>query len=175
VLVGVVVLVLALTSLGGGSSSSGKGATTSSSTGSAHARKTHTTTHGGGGASTEASSPAASPAETHVAVLNGTSTAGLAHRLSASLQQGGYSQATALNGTPPGSHQTTVVEYAGGYRADAQGVARTLEVAQVQPMEAAVASLVGGSTVAVIVGADKVPTVASGSGESSGGAATATP
>ena len=96
-----------------------------------------------------------SPAEAQVAVLNGTSTPNLAHRLSASLQQSGYSQATPLNGTPPGSHQTTVIEYTSGHRAEAAQVAQALGVTQVQPIEAAVSPLVGSSTVVVIAGLDK--------------------
>ncbi len=106
-----------------------------------------------------------------MAVLNGTSTAGLAHRLSASLQQSGYSQATPLNGTPPGSHQTTVIEYASGHRADAAQVAQALGVSGVQPMEASVSTLAGGSTVVVIAGLDK----AGSPGEASSGAAGGAP
>ncbi len=88
-------------------------------------------------------------------MLNGTSTPNLAHRLSASLQQSGYSQATPLSGTPPGSHQTTVVEYTSGHRAEAAKVAQALGVTQVQPIEAAVSPLAGSSTVVVIAGLDK--------------------
>ena len=90
-----------------------------------------------------------------MAVLNGTNTTGLAHSLSKDLQQSGYSQAMALNGTPPGSHPITVVEYTSGHRADAQGVARALGVTQVQPLEAAVSSLAGAATVVVVAGEDK--------------------
>ena len=100
------------------------------------ARTHHSHEHLGGTHPSESSAPAVSPAETQVAVLNGTSTPKLAHRLSASLQQSGYSQATPLNGTPPGSHQTTVVEYSSGHHAEAAQVAQALGVTQVQPMEA---------------------------------------
>jgi hypothetical protein len=153
VVIGVVAVVLVVGLLGG---SSGKGsANTSASTTAAPkpARHTHTAT------STttphESSTPAVGAAETQVAVLNGTGMAGLAHRLSSSLQQSGYSEANALNGTPPGSHQTTVVEYSAGHRAEAARVARTLGVTQVQPLEATVSPLVGDSTVVVIAGLDK--------------------
>jgi hypothetical protein len=98
----------------------------------------------------------------HVAVLNGTSTTGLAHRLSASLQQSGYSQATALNGTPPGSHQVTVVEYVAGDRADAKLVAQALNVSEVKPLESSVATLAGGATVVVIAGIDKAGSAGEG-------------
>jgi hypothetical protein len=92
-------------------------------------------------------------------VLNGTETTGLAHRVSSALQQRGYSQATALSGRPPGTNQVTVVQYASGHQSDAQGVARSLSVSQVQPMEAAVSSLSGTAKVVVIVGADQAATV----------------
>lgn len=169
-IVGIAVLVVALTSLGGGSStghgSTGTGATSTGATGKAQHGAANATGHG------EASAPAASPAETHVVVLNGTNTTGLAHKLSANLQQSGYSQSQALDGTPPGAHPATVVEYASGHRADAAHVAQALEVTRVLPMEAAVSSLAGSATVVVIAGLDKATP---GSGEVAGGATGATP
>ena len=95
------------------------------------------------------------PAKTEVVVLNGTSTTGLAHRVSGELQQHGYSKATALDGTPPGRNQVTVVEYASGHRAEAQSVASAIGVSQAQPMEGTVASLSASAPVVVIVGLDK--------------------
>jgi len=159
VIIGVIAVVLVVSSLGGGS---GKSAATSSASSTTRSDRTHT----GGSSSThpsESSTPAVGPAETQVAVLNGTSTNGLAHRLSATLQQSGYSQATPLDGVPPGTRQTTVVQYVSGHHAEAAQVARALGVseAQVQPMEGSVSPLVGGSTVVVIAGLDKA-----GAGES---------
>jgi hypothetical protein len=164
VIVGIAVLVVALTSLGGGSSRGhGSTATGTTSTGAtakgSGATGGHATTHG------EASAPAASPAETHVVVLNGTSTPELAHKLSANLQQSGYSRSQPLDGTPPGSHTATVVEYASGHRADATHVAQALEVTRIQPMEASVLSLAGSATVVVIAGLDKATPAVSGGGE----------
>jgi hypothetical protein len=95
------------------------------------------------------------PAETTVTVLNGTETTGLAHHVSEELQQTGFSQATALNGRPPGTNQVTVVEYASGHQAEAGGVAHSLSVAHVEPMESSVAALAGSASVVVIVGQDK--------------------
>jgi hypothetical protein len=92
-------------------------------------------------------------------VLNGTETTGLAHRVAGQLQQSGYTKSVALAGRPSGANQTTVVQYASGHRADAEGVARALGAGQPQPMEAAVASLSGSATVVVIVGLDKAATV----------------
>jgi hypothetical protein len=116
----------------------------------------------GRGAHTRASSSATSRASIHVAVLNGTNTNGLAHHLSASLQQSGYSQAVALDGTPPGEHPTSIVEYAAGDSAEAERVARVLSVSQVQPMESSVAGLAGGSAVVVVAGLDKAGTAGEG-------------
>ena len=168
-----VAVVLILSSSGGKSSlqhatvaqSTGTGTNTTSTTRSTH--HTRPSSH-----HVESTPPAASPSATAVAVLNGTSTNGLAHSLSSDLQQNGYSQAAALNGTPPGSHASTVVEYASGHRADAQGVAKALSVTQVQPMEATVASLAGAATVVVIAGEDKASAVSETS--SGGGASSAT-
>jgi hypothetical protein len=169
VIVSIAVLVVALTALGGGSSTGheSSGAAVTSTGGAKKARPggTHAKTHG-------VSAPAASPAETRVAVLNGTGTTGLAHKLSANLQQSGYTQATALSGTPSGSHSTTIVEYSSGHRADAAHVAQALEVTGVQPMEPSVSSLSGSATVVVIAGLDKAT---AGSGEAAGGATGTTP
>jgi hypothetical protein len=166
ILGGVVVVVVAIVlvlSLHGGGKSSGQGSSNAggsvTNTGST-TTKTHKRTSSHQGESTVA----ANPASTAVVVLNGTSTNGLAHSLANDLQQGGYSQAAAMNGTPPGSHATTVVEYTGGHRADAQGVASALSVTRVQPIEAAVSSLAGSATVVVVAGEDKASTA----GETSG-------
>jgi LytR cell envelope-related transcriptional attenuator len=149
VLVSVVVAGIAIASLG---SSRGSSAGHGSSAGSGHGRGTH------GGAS--ASAP--NPASIHVVVLNGTAVTGLAHRLSAGLQQSGYSQAVALDGTPPGEHPTSVVEYAPGDSAAAKRVAQALSVSQVQPLEAAVGGLAAGASVVVVVGQDKAGTAGAG-------------
>jgi LytR cell envelope-related transcriptional attenuator len=171
VIVVVVALVLVLSS-GGGGKSTGQGSSAGQSAASSAASTTssapshkHASSH-----QSESSAPAASPAATSVAVLNGTNTTGLAHSLSKVLQQSGYSQATALNGTPPGSHTITLVEYTAGHRADAQGVASALGVAQVQPMEAAVSSLASPAIVVVVAGADKAAGVSGGETSGAGGA-----
>jgi hypothetical protein len=94
-----------------------------------------------------------------VAVLNGTETNGLAHQVSGTLQQSGYTQAVALSGRPPGANQVTVVEYTPGHRSAAEGVARSLAVTTVQPIESSTAALSGSASVAVVVGLDKAATV----------------
>ena len=151
ILVGAVALVLALTSLNGSSgspatSSNAASGTAGTTTTAKHIKHTHT-----------AAKPTvpANAGETPVAVLNGTETTGLAHRISGQLQQLGYSQAAPLSGHPPGATQSTVVEYASGHRSDAESVARVLGVSNVQAMEAAITPLAGSANVAVVVGADK--------------------
>ena len=140
---------VAVTALGG--SSSGKAETASAKTAAAR-----------GGAGSKRSShkaapqvPTVSPAETTVTVLNATEAEGLAHRTASELQQNGYSEATAMNGKPPGSGLLSVVEYVGGHKAEAEGVARSADVTHVEPIEAAVTALAGSANVVVIVGADK--------------------
>jgi hypothetical protein len=154
VLVVAAAVAVALTTLGGSShSSAGAGSTTTSA---ASAPQPHSATHRQASKKPSTSGPrTTSPAEASVAVLNGTETTGLAHRISGVLQQRGYSQATALSGRPPGANQVTVVEYASGHQADAEGVARSVGASKVQPMEGGVASLAGSAKVVVIVGADK--------------------
>jgi hypothetical protein len=156
--VGVAVLVIALVSLGGGSkgASSSAGATTTSSGGAERSGAPSTSTSAG--SSGKAAAATVRPSQTNVVVLNGTSTTGLAHRVSGELSQHGFSRATALNGHPPGANQVTVVEYVSGHRAEAQSVARTLGVTQAQPIEGTVSSLAGSASVVVIVGLDKAAT-----------------
>jgi hypothetical protein len=146
----VAVVVVAITSMGGSSS---KQPTTPSAQTVTSAHVVHAKAKP---KSTSTSKPAAfDPAETTVTVLNGTETTGLAHHISAELQQTGFSQATALNGHPPGTNQVTVVEYASGHQTEASGVAHSLSVSHVQPMESSVAALAGSANVVVIVGQDK--------------------
>jgi hypothetical protein len=162
----VVVAIALVLSLHGGGKSSGQSPTVGRSVAKTGAgTKAHRQT----GAHHGESSVAASPASTAVVVLNGTNVNGLAHNLASDLQQGGYSQAEAMNGTPPGSHATTVVEYTSGHRADAQGVASAIGVTKVQPIEAAISSLAGSATVVVVAGEDKAAAVGETSGAGAGG------
>jgi hypothetical protein len=162
VIVGVLLLVLAVSALKGGGGSPAT-ATQSSSSGEAH----HAGSHHAGSHATP-SAPASTPAETAVAVLNGTSTAGLAHHLAGDLQQSRYARAVALAGVPPGTHATTVVEYAHGHRADAQAVAKALTVTQVQAIEPTIASLAESAAVVVLAGADQAAQLGGGGARSNG-------
>jgi hypothetical protein len=158
-IVAVAVIVAIVVSLGG--SSKGGAPTTTNASGSESPGATSTsTTHktSSTGSSSSTGSGGANAAATNVVVLNGTGTTGLAHRVSAELRQQGYAKATPLGGTPPGTNQVTVVEYASGHQAEAQSVARSLGVSAPQPMEGTVSSLAGSGTVVVIVGLDKAST-----------------
>ena len=115
VMVAVVAIVVVVKVLGG-SSTSGSATTPSLVTSAENAITQTPATH----SSSEASTPAVSPAETSVTVLNGTETSELAHHFATNLQHAGYTKANALGGSPPGSHQTSVVEYSSGHRAEAR-------------------------------------------------------
>jgi hypothetical protein len=156
-LVVLAVIVAGALSLLGGSSNKGtakRAARTLTTTGT-----TSTSAHHKTPKPPKSTTAATNAADTTITVLNGTETAGLAHQISASLQQRGYSQAAALSGRPSGANQVTVVEYAAGHQADAEAVARSLAVTQVQPLEASAAALAGSAKVVVIVGHDKATTV----------------
>jgi hypothetical protein len=153
-----------------GGSSGGKNAATTSATSTGQSNTAHhSKAHAKAPARTAATT---NPAETVVDVLNGTNTTGLAHRVAGDLQKSGYSQATALAGRPGGSSQNTVVQYAGGHQGDAQAVAHSISVTQVQPLEGSVAALAPAASVVVIVGLDRA---SAGAGEESSGGATAVP
>jgi hypothetical protein len=153
-LIVIVALVLVLALRGGSSGSSGG---SSAAQGGSQTQGTTGTSKHTSSTKKPAKTPAkaAPPAETAVTVLNGTETEGLARRISSELQQNGYSQAAASFGRPPGANEVTVVEYVAGHQADAEGVAHSLSVTHVQPIEQAVAALAGSAKVVVIVGADK--------------------
>jgi hypothetical protein len=139
----IAVLVLSGSSGKKGVTSSGAGTPAAAASGTSSSRK-HASKAGG-----------TNPAATSIAVLNGTETTGLAHRIAAQLHASGFSRATAVSGRPPGANQVTVVEYAAGHKHDAEAVAHNLVLSQAQPAESTASSLAGSVSVVVIVGADK--------------------
>jgi pectate lyase len=157
----VLVVIFAVSALKGGSStpSASQSSTAGETAGSTSATTTHTTRH---------RAVATNPAQTSVVVLNGTATAGLAHHLASDLQQSGYTHALASAAVPPGTHQSTVVEYSSGHRADAKGVAGKLNVTQVQPMDSTIAGMAGSATVVVLAGADQAALLGGGGAHSQG-------
>jgi hypothetical protein len=153
VVVAVIVIVAVVLSLGGGGSKAGSSTSNAGAASSTGGNAT-TTAHGAKGSSATKTA-GLSPARTEVVVLNGTGTTGLAHRVSGELQQHGYSKATALDGQPPGTNQTTVVEYSSGHRSEAQSVATAIGAGTPQPVEGTVAAMADSAPVVVIVGLDK--------------------
>jgi LytR cell envelope-related transcriptional attenuator len=151
-----VIVVAALSLLGGSTKKNTATQTTSTLT---TTGKTHAATHHKAAKAAKPASKGVSAAETTITVLNGTETAGLAHQVSASLQQSGYSQAAAVAGRPAGANEVTVVQYSSGHRAEAEAVAHSLGVSQVQPLEAGAATLAGSARVVVIVGHDRATAV----------------
>ncbi len=116
----VVVLLIITGALGGSNSNSGSTGTQASNASRDHRTKT----------------PAVNPASVTVAVLNGTATNGLAHRIAQNLQGSGYKKGTEGN-APEQTHTTTIVAYLPGFKRDAEAVAATLKLkpSAVQPVD----------------------------------------
>jgi hypothetical protein len=131
---------------GGGTSTTGTATTgTGTSGGTATAPST----------STAAQEPAAPPdrADISVAVLNGTTTSGLAAQTAGEAEGLGYTGVTA--GNAPTSTDPTIVYFRPGQRAAAQRVARDLQVSAVQqlPTSGALAQAApDGAEVVVVLG-----------------------
>lgn len=128
--------------------------------------------HGAGGRSHAHTAAASGPGQIRVVVLNATETTGLAHALASSLRGVGYSRAQALSARPPSARSSSIVEYTGGHRSEAQRVAQSLSIAETAPLEEAIGPLVEGASVVVIAGADKA-SAAAAAGEASPGEAPA--
>jgi hypothetical protein len=115
-----VAVLLVTTSAGGSNQTASGGASTTNAPG-AH--------HGKSAASTN-------PSSVTVSVLNGTPSAGLAHRTATRLTAAGYKQGTIATASDQ-TRTTTIVAYLPGHRRDALGVARTLKLGTgaVQPVD----------------------------------------
>jgi hypothetical protein len=114
---------------------------------------------GGGSGTTQAAAPAHD--RITVAVLNGTTTAGLASTIASRLTADGFVQGAVTNASDQ-QRSVTVVSYFGGHEREAQEVAKTLNVPSdaVQPIDADTEQACGqGGTctaiVVVTVGADR--------------------
>jgi hypothetical protein len=115
------------------------------------------------GASSQTTPAAAAPAHGRVtvAVLNGTTTAGLASTVASDLTNDGFVQGPVTNASDQ-QRSVTVVSYFGGHEAEAQEVAKTLNVPAdaVQPIDADTEAACAqgatcAATVVVTVGADR--------------------
>jgi LytR cell envelope-related transcriptional attenuator len=107
--------------------------------------------------------PVTPPARVRIAVLNGTTVTGLARAAADELKSKGYDEPNVVtNDVSNQSRPRSLVYYAPGHKADAQGVAGCLNIGldRVQPMgteEYLQATRANRADVAVYVGADRVP------------------
>jgi hypothetical protein len=108
---------------------------------------------------TSSSSPSAlTPASTKVAVLNGTTIPGLASREKDTLAKAGFSEIATGNNTDQQRADSSVMYGTkDGARAQARTVARALDIATVQRMDADTRDLSEGADVVVILGQNKAP------------------
>ena len=96
------------------------------------------------------------PAQTVVAVLNGTTFNGLAGTIADQLGTAGYQRgATVTN--PDQTLQSSTVFYGTGARANARRIARRLNIADVRQVDAQTRALAPGADVIVLAGADQAP------------------
>jgi hypothetical protein len=96
------------------------------------------------------------PGHARVAVLNGTTTAGLARTVADRLVKGGYRIGTVTNASGHG-HTSTTVAYGSGRRSQAEAVAQLLGATSpdaVRPLDAATRTAARGAAVVVTVGSD---------------------
>jgi hypothetical protein len=141
VLVAVFAVVLIGTQLLGGDDQTGSGGTGGSAT-NRPAQNTATR------------SPRINRAAVTVAVLNGTTTQGIARAAADGLNKAGFTDATTGNLADGTVHPSTIVYYAPGSKSEAQEVAKELAVKQVKPATDDVIAQGGSVPVIVVLGAD---------------------
>jgi hypothetical protein len=107
----------------------------------------------GGGAGAAAKPPA----ETNVAVLNGTTQAGLAATISDRVVAQGYQRGVVETNRRDQAVQASTVYHAEDARASARAVAELLSIRDVQPLDAETQSLAPEADVVVLAGADQAP------------------
>jgi hypothetical protein len=110
------------------------------------------TAEGGGGGG-----KAKPPAETNVAVLNGTTFTGLAGDIADTVTAEGYQRGIVETNTRDQTIQDSIVYYAEGERPAARAIARMLSVSNVEPIDAETQSLAPDADVVVLAGADQAP------------------
>lgn len=93
------------------------------------------------------------PSQIAVAVLNGTSTPGLAAPVGRTLRENGFHEG-AISATRK-QYQQTVVMYGGGDKRAAERVAQALGVTPIQRIDKTTRAIAGNAPVVVIVGADR--------------------
>ena len=100
------------------------------------------------------STPAINPADVKVAVLNATTTTGLAARIGSRLQSAGFNTGNLTNAAEQ-SRTESVVMFKPGKNDEARTVARRLDIGSIEPIDAQTEPLVGDAIVVVVLGADK--------------------
>jgi hypothetical protein len=94
--------------------------------------------------------------ETTVAVLNGTTTNGLAGTIADRLQaEAGYAKGTTATNTRDQTLQASTVYYGEGFRGQARAVGRLLGVDTIEPVDEETQALAPDADVIVLAGADK--------------------
>jgi hypothetical protein len=109
-------------------------------------------TSGGGGNAAQPSPPG----ETTVAVLNGTTSTGLAGALADQVEGEGYQRGAVATNPDQGIQESTVY-YADGERATAREVAQLLSIENVEAIEPETQSLAPEADIVVLAGADQAP------------------
>ena len=109
------------------------------------------TADGGGGGTRKP------PAETNVAVLNGTTFTGLAGDIADTVTGEGYERGIVETNTRDQTIQDSIVYYAEGERPAARAIARMLSVANVEPIDAETQSVAPDADVVVLAGVDQAP------------------
>ncbi len=110
---------------------------------------------GGSAGNGDGGEPSVDPSQVTVAVLNGTTTSGLAADLGKAVEAEGYRVGTVTNGADQ-ARAESVVLFAPGARREAQDVARSLSIGQREPIDAASQELAGDASVVVVTGADRI-------------------
>jgi LytR cell envelope-related transcriptional attenuator len=119
------------------------------SSGSDAAKKTDSTT-------TKKKAVAAAPDKITVAVLNGTGIPGLAAQVGDRVDAEGFTLGTVSNASQAdGQRANSVAMYASGHKADAEQVAKKLNIGNVSRIDSNSQAIAGDASVVVIVGSDK--------------------
>jgi hypothetical protein len=112
-----------------------------------------TQTGGNGGGAAPA--PTQSPSETNVAVLNGTTSTGLAARIADRVAQEGYVRGVTQTNTRDQTIQASTVYYADGYRDNARAIGRLLGIDDLKAIDADTQALAPDADIVVLAGADQ--------------------
>ncbi len=119
------------------------------------AATTAPTADSGGGKKKPSTAPRA---DTKVAVLNGTTVAGLASTIDTNLTEAGYTESQTPTNYTDQARSASVVFYSGSENRTAAGeIGKLLDISDVQPIVDAATQLAPGADVVVVVGADQTP------------------